>query len=82
VCDSSDGTETLIADLCVRRAWEPQIKALFDIRVVDIDAQSYHDCTPHDVLSTAEGEKIPAGLSGLACLVHSSLCVCGWHAHF
>ena len=25
--------------------------------MVDTDAQSYHTCTPHDILSTAEGEK-------------------------
>ena len=30
---------------------------MFDIRVVDTDTRSYHACTPHDVLSTAEGEK-------------------------
>ena len=30
---------------------------MFDIRVVDTDTWSYHACTPHDVLSTAEGEK-------------------------
>ena len=30
---------------------------LTDIRVVDTDARSYHARTPHDVLSTAKGEK-------------------------
>ena len=55
--DSSDGADALIADLCVRGAWEPQTEALFDIRVVDTDARSYRARTPHDVLSTAEGEK-------------------------
>ena len=57
MCDSSDGTDVLIADLCVHGAWEPQTEALFDIRVVDTDAQSYCADTPHDVLSTANGEK-------------------------
>jgi len=57
VCHSSDGTDALIADLCVCGAWEPQTKALFDISVVDTDAQSYCAHTPHNVLSTAEGEK-------------------------
>ena len=33
--------ETFIADLCVRRVWLPQDEALFDIRVIDADAQSY-----------------------------------------
>jgi len=57
VRDSSEGTDAFIADLCVRGAWEPQTKALFDIRVVDTDAQSYCVRTPHDVLSTAKSEK-------------------------
>jgi len=57
VHNSSEGTNTLIADLCVHGTWEPRTEALFDIRVVDTDAQSYHAHTPHDVLSTAEGEK-------------------------
>ena len=55
--DSSDGTDALIPDLCVHGAWEPQTEALFDIRVVVTDAQSYRAHTPHDVLSTAKGEK-------------------------
>ena len=55
--DSSDGADALIADLFVCGAWEPQTEALFDIRVVDNDARSYRAHTPHDVLSTAEGEK-------------------------
>jgi len=41
VCDSSDCSDTLIADLCARGTWEPQTEILFDIRVVDTDAQSY-----------------------------------------
>jgi len=57
VRDSSEGADALIADLCVRGAWEPQTEALSDIRVVDTDAQSYCARTPHDVLSTAKGEK-------------------------
>ena len=27
--------ETLVADLCIHRVWQPQAEALFDIRVVD-----------------------------------------------
>jgi len=57
VRDSSEGADALVADLFVCGAWEPQIEALFDIRVVDTDARSYHAHNPHDVLSTAEGEK-------------------------
>ena len=53
----SADANSLIADLCVRGVWEPQTEALFDIRVVDTDAQSCHACTPQDVLCVAEGEK-------------------------
>ena len=38
MCDSVDGADTLIADLCVCGVWDPQTEALFDIRVVDTDA--------------------------------------------
>ena len=37
--------------------WIPQAEALFDIRVVDTDAQSYRNRAPIDILSTAEREK-------------------------
>ena len=47
----------LVADLCVRGVWIPQAVALFDIRVVYADAQSYHDRTPMAVLNTAEHDK-------------------------
>ena len=57
VCDGSAGADTLITDLCVRGVWEPQTEALFDIRVVDTDAQSYLTRSSHDVLCSAEGEK-------------------------
>jgi len=57
VHDSSDGTDVLIADLCVCGVREPQTEPLFGIRVVDTDARSYRVRTPHDVLSTAEGKK-------------------------
>jgi len=36
VSDGSDGIfEQFVADLCVHGVWQPQAKALFDIRVVD-----------------------------------------------
>ena len=47
----------LVADLCVQRVWVPQADALFDIHVVDTDAQSYHEHTPMDVLGTAKRDK-------------------------
>ena len=49
--------ETLIADLCVCGAWLPQAEALFDIRVVDTDFQSYLCYAPIRVLLNAEVEK-------------------------
>jgi len=57
VCDNSAGADTLIAYLCIHGVWKPQTEALFDIRVVDTDAQSYRACNPYDVLNSAEGEK-------------------------
>ena len=47
----------LRADLGVRGVWFPQSEALFDIKVVDTDAQSYRGRTPKDVLGTAEKGK-------------------------
>ena len=45
------------ADLAVRGVWERQTEVLFDIRVIDTDAQSYVNCTPMEVLGVAEKEK-------------------------
>ena len=47
----------LIADLGVRGVWQPQGEALFDVRVVDTDAQSYISRSVADVLVSAEEEK-------------------------
>ena len=52
-----DSGEVLIADLCVRGVWLPQAEALFDVRVIDTDAQSYLRQPPTSVLLTAEIEK-------------------------
>ena len=49
--------ETLVADLSVRGVWLPQAEALFDVRIVDTDAQSYLTHTPKSVLFGAEIEK-------------------------
>ena len=55
--DESSGSPAQVADLSVRGVWVPQAEALFDVRVVDTDAQSYLDRSPLDVLSIAESEK-------------------------
>ena len=47
----------LIADLGVRGVWQPQSEALFDVCVVDTDAQSYISRSVADVLVGAEEEK-------------------------
>ena len=52
-----DSGEVLIADLCVRGVWLPQAEALFDVCVIDTDAQSYLRQPPTSVLLTAEIEK-------------------------
>ena len=55
-CNSSN-TTALVAGLSVRGVWIPQAEALFDIRVVDTDVQSYRNRAPVDILSTADREK-------------------------
>jgi len=58
VSDSSDGIfEPPVADPCVHWVWQPQTEALFDIRVIDTDAQSYCGHTPTAVLCSTEVEK-------------------------
>ena len=52
-----NSNEVLIADLCVRGVWLPQAEALFDICIIDSDAQSYLGQSPTQVLSVAENEK-------------------------
>ena len=52
-----DSGEVLIADLCVRGVWLLQAEALFDIRIIDTDAQSYLGRFPTQVISVAEKEK-------------------------
>ena len=79
VCDGSAGADTLITDLCVCGVWEPQprTEALFDIRVVDTDAQSYLAHSPRDVLYSAEGEKKRKYLQACQnrCTTFTPLCV-------
>ena len=57
VRDTSVDSEALTTDLVAREVWEPQVIALFDIRVVDTDARSYLSHSPSAVLASAEAEK-------------------------
>jgi len=58
VCDGSAGNpDTVIADLCIHGVWQPQTKALFDIRVINTDAWVYSVHTPLAVFCLAEAEK-------------------------
>ena len=51
------GIPALIADLSVRGVWQPQTAALFDVRVVNTDAQSHLSRSVGAILSSAEQEK-------------------------
>ena len=57
--DEAQGISALVADLGVRGVWQPQAEALFDVRVVDTDTQSYVQRAVSSVLATAEREKKP-----------------------
>lgn len=50
----------LIADLAIRGAWMHQIEALFDIRVVNTDAQSYLNKSTLEVLALEKKLKYQA----------------------
>ena len=50
-------TDTLVADISIRGAWQPQVNALFDVRIVDTDAPSYLEKSAEAFLKTAEREK-------------------------
>ena len=55
--DDSFEMPALIADLSVRRVWQPQTVALFNVRIVDTDAQSYLSRSVNAILTSAEQEK-------------------------
>ena len=59
--DYSSGSTALVADLGIRGVWLPQAEALFDVRIIDTDAQSYLDHTPRKVLQNAEEKKTKYG---------------------
>ena len=70
---SDDSHGVLKADLAVHGIWQPHI---FDVRIVDTDAPSYHSHSPPDVLRSTELEKKRKYLQ--ACQDHrgTPLCVC------
>ena len=41
--NTKTGTPALIANLAIYGVWLPQTEVLFNIRVIDTDAQSYSD---------------------------------------
>ena len=55
--DEARNLPALVADLEVRGVWQPQTEALFDIRVIDTDAQSHVQRSVDAVLASAEREK-------------------------
>ena len=55
--DESRGINAVVADLSIRGVWQPQTAALFDIRVVHTDSQSYVGRSVQAVLKSAELEK-------------------------
>ena len=55
--EAEEGQPALIADRLVRGVWQPQAEALFDVRVIDTDAQSYHSHSPREVLTLVEKKK-------------------------
>ena len=44
--DVSTGDDGLQLDLGIRGAWQPQVEALFDIKVIDTDASSHRNRSP------------------------------------
>ena len=77
-----DASKVLIADLCVRGVWLPQTDALFDIRVIDTNAQSYLSQPPTSVLFAAKtGKKrkyLDASVAQRAYVLHPILFFCAW----
>ena len=57
VQEGGDGGPALIADMGIRGVWLPQIKALFDVRVTNVDSPSYMSHSVTDVLVATEEEK-------------------------
>ena len=70
--DETSEMPALIADLGVRGFWQPQSEALFDIRVIDTDAQSYACQSVSAILSAAEREEkeVFSCSSSTACILY------------
>ena len=54
---NESGLGGLIADFSVRGVWEPQVEALFDVRVINADAPSFCDCSIEALLKDHEHQK-------------------------
>ena len=52
-----EGDPGLRLDLGIQGVWQPQVEALFDIRVIDTDAPSYRRWSPISVLDSGAVEK-------------------------
>ena len=55
--DDVIGSPALIGDLAIRGVWMPQVEALFNVRIIDTDAQSYSKHSPREVIKSAEKDK-------------------------
>ena len=53
----SGGHSGLRLDLGVHGVWQPQVEALFDIKVIDTDAPSYSNLSPESVLESGLKKK-------------------------
>ena len=76
------GINALVAYLRVRGVWQPQTAALFDIRVVHFDAQSYAGRSVQAALKSAEMEKKgkynQASRCWSSCFIHPLHSICWW----
>ncbi len=75
--DLSGERPRLGADLAVKGLWQPQTSALFDVRVVDTDAQSYSGRPVEQVIQSAEEEKKLKYVEAVEERVFSTICSFG-----
>ena len=62
--DPASDDPGLRLDLGIRGVWQPQVEALFDIRVIDTDAPSYWRRSPVSILDSGAVEKKSLSFSG------------------